>query len=331
MQIDKLTDKIFSIKTDKEFEKISLEVFKYQYNNNIVYKTYVDNLNIDIKKIEVIEKIPFLPIEFFKTKKVISGNFEKYDKIFLSSGTNGMQQSKHYVTDIEIYEQSFMKCFELFYGKISNYSIFALLPSYLEREGSSLIYMVDFLIKKTKHRSGFFLYNYDELIENLIFNEKNNIKTILFGVTFALLDLAEKYELNLKYTIILETGGMKGHGKELTKNELYSILKSKLGTNSIHSEYGMTELLSQAYSFENNIFKCPNWMKVLIRDIYDPFTYLAENKSGGINIIDLANINSCSFIEAKDIGKKNLNGNFEVLGRFDNAEIRGCNLLVVNN
>jgi len=331
MKINKLINSIFSISNGDEFFNLALDIFKFQAANNLVYKQYIEYLKIDYKKIDKLSDIPFLPIEFFKTKKVVSSKSDTFDKIFISSGTTGVQQSKHYIVDIEIYKRSFIKTFEMFYGNPENYSILALLPSYLEREGSSLVYMVDFLINMSKKKSGFYLNNLNELIDQLKFNEHNNIKTILFGVTFALLDLSEKYNLKLRNTIIIETGGMKGRHKEITKDELYTNLRDSFGDNEIHSEYGMTELLSQSYSLGSNIFKTPEFMKIMIRDIYDPFHYLENKQSGGINIIDLSNIYSCSFIETKDIGRKFENGDFEVLGRFDNSEIRGCNLLVVNN
>lgn len=321
-------NKIFDIKSSEEFKQICLEIFNYQSSKNKVYKEYLEFLKINPDKITEINKIPFLPVEFFKSRKIICDNEEKFEQIFLSSGTTGMQQSHHYVKDISVYEKSFLETFKIFYGEPADYSIFALLPSYLEREGSSLIYMVDFLIKNAKKNSGFYLKNIEELVENLKINESKNIKTILFGVTFALLDLAENYNLDLKNTISIETGGMKGRREEITRNELHKILKKSFNVDSIHSEYGMTELLSQAYSIDN-LFKSPPWMKILIRDLYDPLTFVKDGQSGGINVIDLANFNSCSFIETMDIGRKYNDGSFEVLGRFDNAEIRGCNLLVL--
>jgi len=325
----KLIDKIFSIQNQSEFNEICFDVFKYQAKNNLVYNKYINYLGVNINNISEIEKIVFLPIEFFKTHKVVSKNQNTYNHIFTSSGTTGMQTSKHYVSDIEIYEKSFVSCFEQFYGKIQQFAFLALLPSYLERDGSSLIYMTEYLVKNGRDESGFYLYNYEDLVKILIDNEKKSIPTILLGVTFALLELAEKYKLNLENTIIIETGGMKGRGKELTRFELHNILRSKLGCKKINSEYGMTELLSQAYSIDETYFRTPNWLKILIRDTNDPFNFLENNKSGGINIIDLANLNSCSFLETKDLGTINTEKGFEVLGRFDNSDIRGCNLLVL--
>jgi len=326
--LNTLVEKIFNIETENQFQEICYDIFKYQFQNNKVYNQYINYLGVKVNNISEIEKIPCLPIEFFKTQKVVCNENNVYKHIFTSSGTTGMQTSKHYICDINIYEKSFTTCFTQFYGDSTQYSILALLPSYLERQGSSLIYMADYLIKKSRHKSGFFLYNYNELIEILIENEKNKIPTILLGVTFALIQLAQNYNLNLENTIIIETGGMKGQGKELTRQELHQLLRTKLGCQKINSEYGMTELLSQAYS-NDTFFETPNWLKIFIRDTNDPFNYVENNKTGGINIIDLANINSCSFIETKDLGRKNEKHNFEVLGRFDNSEIRGCNLLVL--
>ncbi len=322
------SEKIFNISSSSEFEKTALQVFRFQAKNNIVYAKYLKYLKTDINKITKITDIPFLPIEFFKTHKIVSTK-KKEQLIFTSSGTTGMSTSKHYVADLKLYEKSFNSAFEKFYGNPQNYCILGLLPSYLEREGSSLIYMVESLIKHSKNsQSGFYLNNLNELVKTLEALEKTNRKYILFGVTYALLDLAENYNLTLNNAIIMETGGMKGKRKEISKQEMHKILINKLGVKTIHSEYGMTELLSQAYSKGEGIYTTPDWMKVLIRDIYDPFAYVETAKSGGINIIDLANINSCSFIETKDLGKQFDNGSFTILGRFDNSDIRGCNLLV---
>ena len=255
---------------------------------------------------------------------------EKTQQIFTSSGTTGTQTSKHFVTDTFLYEESYRDAFSEFYGNIEDYCVLALLPSYLEREGSSLIYMVDDLIKSSNHLdSGFYLNNYNELIEKLIELDNSGQNVLLIGVTYALLDLIEKQNFQLKNTIIMETGGMKGKRKEMIREELHEILCQGFGVPAIHSEYGMTELLSQAYSLGNGIFECPNWMQILVRDTEDALSYVAEGKTGGINVIDLANINSCSFIATQDLGKKNPNYSFEVLGRFDNSDIRGCNLMVL--
>jgi len=278
--------------------------------------------------VKTINDIPFLPVELFKTHAIKTGGF-KAQKTFLSSGTTGMSQSKHFVKDVSLYELSYLNAFKHFYGAIEEYCVLGLLPSYLEREGSSLIYMVDDLIKKSKSsESGFFLDNHKELIEILAKNIRNKQKTILFGVSFALLDLAESCQIDLSdVIIIMETGGMKGRRKELTRDELHGIYKESFKVSEIHSEYGMTELLSQAYSKGNGVFKTPEWMKILIRDVNDPFHFLEDNNTGGINVIDLANINSCSFIATQDLGKCTDEG-FEVLGRFDNSDLRGCNLLI---
>ncbi|OFX27692.1 MAG: acyl transferase [Bacteroidetes bacterium GWA2_31_9b] len=319
---------IFSIKNESDFESVALLVFKYQAKFNPVYKKYLNILKKDVSKIKSPIDIPFLPIDFFKTHRIITET-NNPEKTFLSSGTTGMVRSNHFITDLSVYEKSFIKSFELFYGPITDFCILALLPTYLENESSSLVYMADHLIHLSKHpQSGFYLNNIDELAQKLQLLEKENTKVLLIGVSYALIDLAEKFPLKLKNTIVMETGGMKGKRKELTRLELHNLLSQKLGVKSIHSEYGMTELLSQAYSKGDGKFFCPPWMKVFIRDTYDPFSFLEYGKSGGINIIDLANINSCSFIETKDLGKINLNGSFEVLGRFDYSDIRGCNLLI---
>lgn len=321
--------KPFKILTKQEFEKTALEIFRFQATNNLVYKKFIELLNISVCSVNSIKEIPFLPIQFFKSHKVVSTN-NPIEQLFLSSGTTGTIQSKHYVTDVSIYEKSYRNAFEYFYGDIKDYTVLALLPSYLERDGSSLIYMVDDLIKKSnKPKSGFYLNNFDELSKNLKELEKKGEKTLLIGVSFALLDLVENHKFNLKNTIIMETGGMKGRRKELIREELHQILCNGFGVKKIHSEFGMTELLSQAYSNGNGLFKCPPWMKIITRDTEDPLTILPEEKSGGINIIDLANINSCSFIATQDLGKIHKNGTFEVLGRFDNSDIRGCNLLIL--
>lgn len=323
-----LIKSIFSIKNKDEFDSLCITIFGFQAQSNPVYKEYLHHLKIDPLEINSVNKIPFLPIDFFKSHQIISKS-KSPEKVFFSSGTTGMTRSSHFVTDLSIYEQSFISGFELFYGPTKDYCILALLPNYLENESSSLVYMADHLIQLSGHtESGFYLNNHNDLVRQLKKLEDAGQKTILLGVSYALLDLAEKSPLKLDHTIIMETGGMKGRRKELTRSELHSILTSGFGVKSIHSEYGMTELLSQAYSKGNGIFYCPSWMKVIIRDTYDPFSFLNEGKSGGINIIDLANINSCSFIETKDLGKINPDGSFEVSGRFDNSDIRGCNLLI---
>jgi phenylacetate-coenzyme A ligase PaaK-like adenylate-forming protein len=321
--------KLNSESNDDEFNEVALAIFKYQCEHNLVYRAYILGLKVNSNDINHYSKIPFLPIEFFKTQRVVCQPPNQHTVCFTSSGTTGQIASSHYVNDVSIYKSAFNLGFELFYGKPSNYCILALLPNYLERTGSSLVYMFDDLIKTSDHpKRGFYLNNYDELIETIDYLKKNRQKTILLGVTYALLDLAEAgVELTDDF-IVMETGGMKGRRKEMLKEELHQILKQAFNINSIHSEYGMTELLSQAYSHQNGLFKCSPWMKVLIRDVNDPFCYVKSGKGGGVNVIDLANINSCSFIETKDLGKVHEDGNFEILGRFDNSDLRGCNLMI---
>ncbi|MGL2962353.1 acyl transferase [Flavobacterium sp. RSB2_4_14] len=320
---------IFTISSQKQFEKMALKVFRFQYENNMVYKEFCDFLKVDKQSVKSLHQIPFLPIQFFKSHNVFSST-DIVQETFTSSGTTGMITSKHLVTDISLYEQSYRNAFSEFYGNIEDYTVLALLPSYLERSGSSLIYMVKDLIELSNNEnSGFYLHNYDELISKLIELDNSGQNAILIGVTYALLDLIEKQNFQLKNTIIMETGGMKGKRKEIIREELHEVLCKGFGVSSIHSEYGMTELLSQAYSLGNGIFECPSWMQVLIRDTEDALTYIDFGKTGGINVIDLANINSCSFIATQDLGKKQPNNSFEVLGRFDNSDIRGCNLMVI--
>lgn len=323
------TTDIFTISSQKQFEKTALKVFRFQYENNLVYREFCDFLKVDVQKVKSLQQIPFLPIQFFKSHDVVS-NTDAAEETFTSSGTTGMLTSKHLVTDASVYEESYRKGFSQFYGNIENYAILALLPSYLEREGSSLIYMVEDLIQLSNHpESGFYLHNHEELIKKLLELENAGQDVILIGVTYALLDLIEKHQFQLQNTIIMETGGMKGKRKEMIREELHQQLCKGFNVSAIHSEYGMTELLSQAYSLGNGVFECPSWMQILIRDTEDPLTYIANGKTGGINVIDLANINSCSFIATQDLGKKNPNNSFEVLGRFDNSDIRGCNLMVI--
>ena len=328
-----LKNKIFTITTSKAFEKIALETFQYQYQNVKVYREFCDLLKVIPSEILNIEDIPFLPIQFFKSHHVLVENLSS-ETIFTSSGTTGSTTSKHYISDLQLYKKSFTEGFKQFFGSLENITILALLPSYLEREGSSLVYMVDDLIKQTNNPdSGFYLNNTSDLIEKLEYLETtipadSENKIILLGVSYALLDLIEVKQFQLKNTIIMETGGMKGRRKEMIKEELHSILKQGFGVSEIYSEYGMTELLSQAYSKGNGIFKCPPWMKILTRDTEDART-LINNKTGGINVIDLANINSCSFIATQDLGKVYPDESFEILGRFDDSDIRGCNLMVL--
>ena len=323
------THDIFTISNQKQFDKIALKIFRFQYENNGVYREFCDFLKTEVQKVKTIQQIPFLPIQFFKSHSVVS-NTNPIQTTFTSSGTTGMVTSKHLVTNVSIYEESYRKGFSQFYGNIEDYVVLALLPSYLEREGSSLIHMVDDLIQLSNHpESGFYLHNYDELIEKIIQLDESGQNVILIGVTYALLDVIEKHSFQLENTIIMETGGMKGKRKEMIREELHQQLCNGFGVESIHSEYGMTELLSQAYSLGEGIFECPSWMQISIRDTEDALSYVREGKTGGINVIDLANINSCSFIATQDLGKKYSNGSFEVLGRFDHSDIRGCNLMVV--
>ncbi|HUM51624.1 MAG TPA: acyl transferase [Chitinophagales bacterium] len=315
-----------------QFNEVALSVFQFQYTNNLVYKKFVDYLKIDPTTIDAIEKIPFLPIEFYKNHSIITENAAT-EKIFESSGTTDQITSKHLVHDLNLYEKSFRLCFEQFYGNIDDYTILALLPSYLERNTSSLVYMVDDLIKKTNNEhSGFYLNNLEELAkavhdrQSTVDSRQNKI--LLIGVTFALLDFAEQFPMDLSDIIIMETGGMKGRREELTREEVHAILTKSFNVKTIHSEYGMTELLSQAYSTGNGIFKTPKWMKILKRDIYNPLKVSINAGRGGLNVIDLANIYSCSFIATQDLVNIISETEFEVLGRLDNADIRGCNLMV---
>ena len=308
------------------FEKRALRLFQIQSQKCDVYRKYLGLINVDSSQVSQIEQIPFLPIQFFKNQKILSTNSEA-EIIFSSSGTSGQNASKHYVSDVSIYEESFLSAFKQFYGSVEDYRIMALLPSYLEREGSSLVYMCDQLIKKSKHpQSGFYLNNLDQLKKNL--QNKTDKKTLLIGVSYALIDLVEKGAIKLQNTIVMETGGMKGKRKEMIREELHQILKDGFGLDKIHSEYGMTELLSQAYSKGDGVFESPDWMRVVARSTDDPLSVLGDNISGGLNIIDLANINSCAFIATQDLGKTLANNQFEVLGRFDHSDVRGCNLLV---
>jgi hypothetical protein len=338
-------DKIFLVE-ENSFEQLALAIFHFQYDENTVYKSYINALGISPDVINKIEKIPFLPIGFFKTDKIKTGKFNA-EEIFQSSGTTQSVNSRHHVKDVSIYTESFTKAFENIYGRITEWCILGLLPSYLERENSSLVYMVDNLITKTQHPlSGFYLYDLDKLKDTLISLEKIKQKTLLVGVTYALLDFAEKFPMKLSHTTIMETGGMKGRRKELTRIEVHEQLKKAFGKKEIHSEYGMTELLSQAYAEKEGRFRSPTWMKVLIRDDEDPLsvTSLASRVdsqqltthhspltplTGAINVIDLANVYSCSFIATDDVGKLYPDASFEVLGRMEGSDLRGCSLLAV--
>jgi hypothetical protein len=323
-------DKILNISSDEGFNKIALDIFIYQVENNPVYKRYVDLISKGNAQIEHYSQIPFLPIEFFKIHKIITGT-EAIQTTFGSSGTTGQTRSFHHVMDLDIYEKSAISSFERSYGDIADYTILALLPSSTERKDSSLAWMTNLFISKSRFQEdcGFYLDNYSELLNKLkVLSNDNSYKVLLFGVSFALLDLADEIDFPLHNVIVMETGGMKGRRKEMIREELHEILINKFKVSSIHSEYGMTELLSQAYSQGKGIFKCPPWMKVLTRELNDPLTLTSSGRSGGISIIDLANVNSCSFIATQDTGKCYNDGQFEITGRFDYSETRGCNLMV---
>lgn len=310
------------------FNETALELFSFQYSNNAVYGGFVDALGKSAAQVQTIEGIPFLPISFFKTHAIKTTVFEE-EQLFESSGTTQTVQSKHLVKSLKLYEESFFKAFALQYGSVQDYCILGLLPSYLERKHSSLVYMVQRMMDESAHPlNGFFLANIDELAKRLIQLEEQQQKTLLIGVTFGLLDFAERYQLPLKHTIIMETGGMKGRREELTREEVHQQLKESFSVDKIHSEYGMTELLSQAYSKGDGIFYCPPWMKVLVREEDDPLQLKTRGK-GALNIIDLANVYSCGFIATDDIGEVFADGSFRVMGRIDNSDIRGCSLLAL--
>jgi hypothetical protein len=323
-----LAQRIFNIPDTKEFNELALEIFRFQHKNNNVFRVFVNALVERPEAIDHPEQIPFLPISFFKTHRISSGGFGE-EVVFSSSGTTGSQTSRHNVKDADLYRRSYLGAFERFYGSPEDYTILGLLPSYLEREGSSLIYMVDDLISRSRsEESGFFLRDYEMLFNLLNRLQKKKKKTILIGVTYALLEFAEKYPLEFPGLIVMETGGMKGQRKELVREEVHELLKKAFHVPKIHAEYDMTELLSQAYSKGAGLFETPPWMKVLMRDTNDPLEFIPTGRTGGINIIDLANIYSCSFIATQDLGKMHEDGRFEVLGRFDHSDVRGCNLLI---
>ncbi|HRE68708.1 MAG TPA: acyl transferase [Cyclobacteriaceae bacterium] len=312
---------------DSNFEDIAIRLFHFQAEHAPVYKHFLQNLNVNPSKINRLDGIPFFPISFFKTQKIQTGLWTPETE-FTSSGTTGMQTSRHLVADLNFYLRHAEKTFERFYGSLQHYHILALLPAYLERTGSSLTAMMDHFIRQSKSvHSGFYLYNHKQLIEKIEALKSGTRKILLWGVSFALLDLAELVELDLSRAIVMETGGMKGRRLELTRQELHTFLSQRFNTPVIHSEYGMTELMSQAYSAGRGYYKLPPWMKVVIREINDPFSYLL-NRAGGINVVDLANFHSCAFIETQDLGKTTETGEFEILGRMDNSDVRGCNLLV---
>lgn len=324
---------IFNIQTEQDFLNASLKTFRYQYENVEIYRKFVDYLNINPDEVNSLVEIPFLPIEMFKNHQILDKNVST-DLFFQSSGTTQMNLSKHFIADPALYEESIYKSFEQFIGKPEDFIFLGLLPSYLEKQNSSLIHMVDYLMKKSgKPENGYFLYNHSELFDLL--NQLKDKKVILFGVSFALLDFLDychseqnKEPLNLlENLIVIETGGMKGRKEEMTKDELLKILQNGFNTGRIYSEYSMTELLSQAYSLGNNEYSCPNWMRIMVRNAEDPFSYEQEGRTGAINIIDLANTHSCSFIATQDLGKI-VGDQFQVLGRIDHSDIRGCSLLV---
>lgn len=329
-----LQKSIFAASADN-FNELALKLFNHQYRHNKIYRQFCDTLKVKPVEIDTVKKIPFLPISFFKTHELKTGVFEA-EAIFESSGTSQSTTSKHYIKDIDVYRKSFIACFEKFYGLPQYKCILGLLPSYLERKNSSLVMMVDELIKASNNPlSGFYLYDHEKLHSTILHNELLKLPTLLIGVTYALLDFAEAYPMQLRHTIVMETGGMKGRREELTRTEVHEELQKHLGVSLVHSEYGMTELLSQAYSKGDGIFHCPGWMKIVLRDEDDPFHILTaadaelNPQAGLINIIDLANIHSCSFIATDDVGKLHGNESFEVLGRTDNSDLRGCSLMVM--
>lgn len=320
--------KLQSIKNDEDFKNLALEIFNYQAINNKVYKTFLSGLGKSAEDVTHINEIPFPPVELFKSHVVLTGN-QDYERIFTSSGTTGIDVSKHYIKDVPFYEQICLSTFSSFYGNPSDYTILALLPSYLERAGSSLIWMMEKLISNSgKTDGGFYLNDHEKLFRLLNKLKQQGERVLLFGVTFALLDFVEGHSLDFPELTVMDTGGMKGRRKEMVREEVHEELCRGFGVKTIHSEYGMTELNSQAYSSGSGIFRTPPWMKILIRDTYDPLLLSGKNVTGGINILDLANIDSCAFIATQDLGKSYDDGSFEVLGRFDFSDVRGCNLMV---
>lgn len=312
---------------DSNFEDIAIRLFRFQAENNPVYKQYLQNLKVKPDQIEHLTQVPFLPISFFKTQTIQTGQWIPETE-FKSSGTTGLQTSRHSVANLAFYQQHAIKTFEQFYGSLKQYHILALLPAYLERAGSSLIAMIDQFIRASESdHSGYYLYNHEALLQKINVLNPGPRKILLWGVSFALLDLAENFEIDLSRALVMETGGMKGRRQEITRQELHAFLNQKFNTKVIHSEYGMTELMSQAYSQGFGYYRYPPWMKVIIREINDPFTYLS-GKVGGINVVDLANFSTCAFIETQDLGKLIEKEQFEILGRIDNSDVRGCNLLV---
>jgi len=320
-------NELFKI-TNESFNDFALNLFRFQSNNNEIYKTYIKHIHVDPTNVKTVENIPFLPIDFFKHFEVKTGSWMP-DLVFESSGTTGSIPSKYPLRERNFYFKNSEFIFHQFFGGLRDYTFLALLPSYLERQSSSLVFMVDHFINSSGSAlSGFYLHNHEELYEKLAFLKKKKIRTVLIGVSFALIEFCKKYQLDFKDLIVIETGGMKGRRKEMTRTEVHQVIKGAFSVKMVHSEYGMTELLSQAYSKGEGRFIEPGTMKILIREINDPFAYTKANKNGGINVIDLANIDTCSFVETKDLGIKYTDGSFEVLGRLDNSDMRGCNLML---
>ena len=318
-------DSILQISSDAEFERCALEVFRFQARECEPYRRYVELLGVDVEAVQSVEDIPFLPVELFKSEAVYCGNGEP-EKIFTSSNTGSTTPSRHMMQSLDVYRKTFTAAFEHFYGAVEGWSIYGLLPNYLEREGSSLVYMVDKLIERCGS-GGFYLYDYEKLIADMASDPRPKI---LLGVSYALWDLAEKYAPQLSDTVVMETGGMKGRREEISKSALHDILCRGFGVESIHSEYGMAELTSQAYSDGGGVFRAPRWMRVMVRDVNDPFDHHPEGGRGGVDIIDLANLSSCAFIQTQDIGRVMEDGSFVIEGRIAGSDIRGCNLLVHN-
>lgn len=331
-ELNDIEKDIFQIENESQFEHLALKVFSFQYQENAVYREYCDLVKRTPENVKQLTDIPFLPIELFKSHTIITGSHD-YELLFQSSGTTGQERSRHFLKKTSLYRTSFLQGFRRFYGEPENFCILALLPNYMENKHSSLIFMVNELIQQTGHqKSGFYLDNLEELANNLIKLKNQQTKVLLLGVSYALLDLAEQFPMDLSNVTIMETGGMKGRREELTREELHGILMKHFQAERIHSEYGMAELLSQAYSKGGGLFETPPWMKILLREYNDPFCVQSaadQENHGGINVVDLANLYSCSFIETKDIGKTYPDGRFEVLGRFDYSDIRGCNLMIM--
>ena len=326
--METLTRHIFHIQSDADFEASALRIFRFQYDNNTVYQSYCQHLNIEKDAVKSLSDIPFLPISFFKTHEVTTTSFTPA-LTFRSSGTTGMQCSQHFIKDALLYRQSLLNSFQHYYGNPSEYTFLALLPNYLEQKNSSLIYMMETLMQQSGAKdNGYFLYNHEDLYQKLLQLRANQQKVILWGVTFALLDFAEHYQIDFPQLIVFETGGMKGRRKEMVKEELYDILSKAFGVSDIHSEYGMCELLSQAYSKGGNLFTTPPWMRLRLRNEKDPLDGTDTVSTGVINVIDLANIYSCSFIATEDLGRRHPQG-IEILGRLDHSQLRGCNLMVI--